>query len=79
MQTNLVYFQTEDIPAAALADRLADLGVGILPTGSHKLRAVTNLMVNEGAIDEALNRIEEAIADLKEDHQARPVTASVAR
>lgn len=79
VQTNLVYFQTEDIPAAALADRLADLGVGILPTGSHKLRAVTNLMVNEGAIDEALNRIEEAIADLKEDHQARPVTASVAR
>ena len=65
VQTNLVYFQTDAVPAAALTANLATMGVGVLSTGSHKLRAVTNLMVNQADIDEALNCIEVAMQELR--------------
>jgi len=58
VQTNLVYFHTpEDIPATVLAQQLAALGVGVLPTASNTLRAVTNLMVSQADIDTALDTI----------------------
>ena len=65
VQTNLVYFKTTEVPAAALAAKLSEMGVGILSTGPHKLRAVTNLMVNQADIDTALNHIEAAMQALR--------------
>ena len=65
VQTNLVYFQTPEVSAMALAKTLNAQGVGVLSTGAHKLRAVTNLMVNQSAIDEALNRIQDAMQELR--------------
>ena len=66
VQTNLVYFHTpENISASALATELTKLGVGVLPTATHTLRAVTNLMVNQADIDKALNRIADALKMLE--------------
>ncbi|MEM0980125.1 MAG: low-specificity L-threonine aldolase [Cyanobacteria bacterium P01_H01_bin.58] len=66
VQTNLVYFETPAIPASALAEKLATLGVGILSTGSHKLRAVTNLMVAQADIEMALTQIEASMQSLQQ-------------
>ncbi|NER80402.1 MAG: aminotransferase class I/II-fold pyridoxal phosphate-dependent enzyme [Leptolyngbya sp. SIO1D8] len=65
VQTNLVYFQTPGIPAVAVANQLTEMGVGVLPTGAHTLRAVTNLMVNQDDIDQALTRIQEAMETVR--------------
>ena len=65
VQTNLVFFETTEVPAPALAEQLSARGVGMLPTGPHRLRAVTNLMVSEADIDTALNQIEAAMRDLR--------------
>ncbi|MEL6380935.1 MAG: low-specificity L-threonine aldolase [Cyanobacteria bacterium J06626_18] len=65
VQTNLVYFQTPTVAAADLAAKLTAKGVGVLSTGTHKLRAVTNLMVSQSDIDEALHRIQEAMQELR--------------
>ncbi len=71
--TNLVYFHTpEEMPAVLLAEHLQSLGVGVLPTAAHTLRAVTNLMVSEADIDEAVQRIGEAMATLT----GSPVTSA---
>lgn len=75
VQTNLVYFETPRVPAAALAAALAELGVGVLPTGAHRLRAVTNLMVDQTDIDCALERIETALKTLQ--HQEQPGVEAV--
>jgi threonine aldolase len=65
VQTNLVYFQTpEGIPAAVFAEKLAEQGVGVLPTASHTLRAVTNLMVDQADIDQALDRIDAVVTGM---------------
>lgn len=65
VQTNLVYFHTpEHLPATVLAERLQANEVGVLPTGSHTLRAVTNLMVTKSDIEVALHRIAEAMTTL---------------
>ena len=65
VQTNLVFFETNEVPAPALAANLLAKGVGMLPTGPHRLRAVTNLMVREGDIDMVLNCIEAAMEELR--------------
>jgi threonine aldolase len=66
IETNLVYFHTpEHCPAIQLAAILSELDVGILPTASHTLRAVTNLMVTPADIDEALNRVAQAMKRLQ--------------
>ena len=72
VQTNLVYFQTPGRPAIALADKLSELGVGILATGSQTLRAVTNLMVSQVDIDETLNHIETAIQAVQTERPTAP-------
>ncbi|MGF1521048.1 MAG: low-specificity L-threonine aldolase [Leptolyngbyaceae cyanobacterium] len=80
VQTNLVYFQTPDVSAAALAEKLTVKGVGVLSTGTHTLRAVTNLMVSQSDIDEALNRIQEAMQELRSPAStATPAIASANR
>lgn len=66
VETNLVYFHIpEHLPATQLAAILSELDVGILPTASHTLRAVTNLMVTQADIDEALNRVAQAMKRLQ--------------
>ena len=71
VQTNLVYFHTEpDLPAETLAAQLAEVGIGVLPTAAHTLRAVTNLMVNQGDIDTALDRVATVMKRLRS--QANP-------
>ena len=65
IQTNLVYFKTMEVPAAALAEELTAMDVGVLSTGPHTLRAVTNLMVNQADIDVALNHITVAMQTLR--------------
>ncbi|WP_204137391.1 low specificity L-threonine aldolase [Halomicronema sp. CCY15110] len=77
VETNLVYFHTPpDLPATALAEKLAAVGVGVLPTASHTLRAVTNLMVDQAGIDTALEHIAAAMAQLRS--QPHPSSTVVA-
>ncbi|MBE7380890.1 MAG: aminotransferase class I/II-fold pyridoxal phosphate-dependent enzyme [Leptolyngbya sp. SIO1E4] len=75
VQTNLVYFQTPGMPAAAVANQLSELGVGILATGAHTLRAVTNLMVSQDDIDDALSRTEEAMKAVQAKRLKTPIEA----
>lgn len=81
VQTNLVYFHTpEAMPAGMLAEKLVELGVGVLPTAAHTLRAVTNLMVTPADIDEALNRIAEAMrAIATPDTPSQPTAVKLSR
>ena len=76
VQTNLVYFHTPaDIPATVLAERLAAVDVGVLPTASHTLRAVTNLMVSQADIDTALDKIASVVGQLRSQPPAsEPIT-----
>lgn len=57
VQTNIVIFQTPQMPAADLASKLNQIGVHVLAVGKHRIRAVTNLMVDEAAINMALEVI----------------------
>ena len=61
VQTNIVMFHTPSMAASVLADRLADQGVAVLAVGSHSLRAVTNLMVNQAQIETVPRLVETAI------------------
>ena len=80
VETNLVYFHTpESIPATTLATQLAELGVGMLPTGANTLRAVTNLMVSQADIDEALQAIASAMKTCQGQQSSDAVAVGVAR
>lgn len=80
VETNLVYFYTPDhLPAKALAAELLARGVGVLPTGTHTLRAVTNLMVTQADIDKALCIIAEAVAAAKSKPEVSAVVPTVVR
>jgi threonine aldolase len=61
VQTNILYFNTPGVPATALSNTLAELGIGMLTTGAHRLRAVTNLMVSREQIDEVPPLVEKAL------------------
>jgi len=66
VETNLVYFHTPpELPAKVLAEHLAAVGVGVLPTAAHTLRAVTNLMVDQADIDIALEHITTTMGKLR--------------
>ncbi|RZM74753.1 threonine aldolase family protein [Leptolyngbya iicbica] len=68
--TNLVYFHTPPtLPATVLANELAAVGVGVLPTAAHTLRAVTNLMVDQADIDTALEQIAAVMGQLRSQPQ----------
>lgn len=76
VQTNLVYFHTPaQIPAATLAAKLSEVGVGVLPTAPHTLRAVTNLMVAQADIDQALSIIAATMQTLLTQADTAPVPA----
>ncbi|MGF1459675.1 MAG: threonine aldolase family protein [Leptolyngbyaceae cyanobacterium] len=79
VETNLIYFHTApDLPAIDLAAALAKQGVGVLPTGLHTLRAVTNLMVDAADIDTALSKIADVLQGRSQSraHSAASVTAA---
>lgn len=62
VETNLVNFKLVGAYSAeAVADALAQKGVAVLATGPHQIRAVTNLMVSQGQIDEAVDAIAQVI------------------
>lgn len=53
VQTNIVIFDLENIPAAQLVAQLAQAGVGVLAVGPNTVRAVTSLAVTTEQIDQA--------------------------
>ena len=57
VQTNIVNFDLPGQSAAEMAKRLAQRDVAVLATGPHRIRAVTNLMVNREQIDEVIEAI----------------------
>ncbi|MEB3358854.1 MAG: GntG family PLP-dependent aldolase [Synechococcales bacterium] len=61
VQTNILFLNTGDVSAADLARTLADLGVAVLPTGTHRIRAVTSLMVSQDQIDQVPPLVEKAL------------------
>lgn len=65
VETNLVNFKLVGAHSAeVVADALAQKGVAVLATGPHKIRAVTNLMVSQGQIDEAVDAIAQVIKQI---------------
>ncbi len=64
VQTNIVYFDLEPsrMDASSLSAALVERGVLINPTGSHRLRAVTNYHVSAADVETVLGAIEEVIA-----------------
>ena len=61
VETNMVFIGTGDRDAGALAKRLEELGVRLLDTGPHTLRAVTNLTVSAEEVGQALTAFEQAL------------------
>ena len=54
VQTNIVFFRVQSLPAATLAKTLEAAGVRVLSLGPDSLRAVTSLMVTADQITQAL-------------------------
>ena len=57
VETNIIYFDVTEKPAAEFCDHLLDHGVAMLPMGPTTVRAVTNLMVGPADIDVALKAV----------------------
>jgi threonine aldolase len=64
IQTNMVFFDLAPGlgPAGHFCERLAELGVLMLPLGPRRIRAVTHLDVDDAAIDAALHGLQCAVA-----------------
>lgn len=61
VETNIVLFHTQDIGAEIVAQRLQAMGVAVLATGPHSIRAVTNLMVTREQIQQVPDRVKTAL------------------
>ncbi|MCG8364614.1 MAG: low-specificity L-threonine aldolase [Pseudanabaenales cyanobacterium] len=61
VQTNIVVFHTQTMPAQTLAQQLGEQGVAVLAVGPNSLRAVTNLMVNREQIQQVPVRVESVL------------------
>jgi threonine aldolase len=70
VQTNIVVFHTQEIPAPVLAERLQEKGVAVLAIGANSLRAVTNLMVTQEQIERVPAQVEAVVRS----HQAKPLS-----
>ena len=57
VETNIVNFGTPGRSAEEIAKALAKVGVAMLATGPHKIRAVTNLMVDASQIETAIDEV----------------------
>jgi threonine aldolase len=62
VETNIVLFKSEFIPAVDLVKLLDEAGVRVLAVGPETIRAVTNLMVDAAQISTALQIISEVLA-----------------
>lgn len=56
VETNIVVFGVTGMPAAELVERLGAVGVLVLARDARTIRAVTNLNVTAGQIDEAIEK-----------------------
>ncbi len=61
VETNLVYFDTPDVSASVVVERLAKDGVAVLATGPNTIRAVTNLMVSSAQIQSVPDLVSTAV------------------
>ncbi|PZO47716.1 MAG: low specificity L-threonine aldolase [Phormidesmis priestleyi] len=61
VQTNIVNVEIPGLAAEEVVKGLAQRGVAVLATGPHKIRAVTNLMVDRDNIDRALTEIAQEV------------------
>ena len=61
VQTNLVYFDVESMPAQGFLDECAKRGVISEPTGPHTVRFVTHYGIDAGDIQTALKVCEEVL------------------
>ena len=62
VDTNIIYFDLADMPAARFCDELLEQGVAMLPLGATQVRAVTNLDVSATDIDQAVAAIHKVLA-----------------
>jgi threonine aldolase len=62
VQTNIVVFETQQIPAELLVEQLQQQGVALFAVGEQAIRAVTSLMVNQVQIEQALEIIAATMA-----------------
>jgi len=61
VETNIVRFRVQTMPAEQLVERLKSRGVLVLPVARDTIRAVTNLMVTAEDIDSALDIISDSL------------------
>lgn len=61
VETNIVNFELSELGASEVVKALAQEGVAVLATGAHRIRAVTNLMVNTQQIDQAVDAIARSV------------------
>ncbi len=62
VETNLVYFELDSIPAARFCENVHARGAWMLPAAAHRVRAVTHLGITSTDIDDAIGAIAEAMA-----------------
>ena len=62
VETNLVYVRLTARPADEVAERTRAAGVGVLPIGADRIRAVTSLAVTAEDVDRAVSVLREACA-----------------
>jgi threonine aldolase len=67
VQTNIVAFHTPGVAADAVAQKLMEVGVGVLAIGAETLRAVTNLMVSEAQVRAVPERVASVFAAFNSD------------
>ena len=58
VQTNIVVFRTQVMPASVLVQKLREQDVAVLAVGPHTIRAVTHLMVTAEQIQQVPARVE---------------------
>ena len=62
VETNIVRFRTEGVDAFALADRLLDRGVAVLPGSPNAMRVIPHLGIRDEEVEEAIGVFAEALA-----------------
>jgi threonine aldolase len=61
VQTNIVVFHTTKLSAPVLVERLFQQGMAVFAVGANSIRAVTNLMVTRSQIEQAIEKVAEAV------------------
>lgn len=61
VETNILVIHIPLVPATTLVERLKEQGVAVLPRGTHSIRAVTSLMVNQEQIQQVPMILERAM------------------